>query len=92
VGEPGGAGLVVWLAVVTVALAYPLLARGLAEVGVGATATLTLAEPATAALLGLLVLGERLPLGGWAGLGLVAAGVGVEASAARRNQPQIPPP
>jgi len=75
VGDPGGAALAAWLAVVTVAVAYPLLARGLDVVGVGATATLTLAEPATAAVLGIAVVGERLPAAGWAGLVLVAAGV-----------------
>jgi DME family drug/metabolite transporter len=70
-GEAGGLALAAWLGVVTVALAYPLLAAGLARVGVGATATLTLAEPATAAILGLAVLGERLAPAGWAGLALL---------------------
>ena len=75
VAEPGGAALAAWLGVATVAVAYPLLARGLDAVGVGATATLTLAEPATAAVLGLLVLGERLPAAGYSGLVLLAASV-----------------
>jgi DME family drug/metabolite transporter len=83
-GEPGGVALAAWLGVVTVALAYPLLARGLDAVGVGATATLTLAEPATAALLGIVVLGERLPPAGWIGLVLVGAGVAFEAIARNR--------
>ncbi len=74
-GEPGGAALVAWLGVATVAVAYPLLARGLDAVGVGRTATLTLAEPATAAVLGLVVLGERLPVAGYCGLVLLAASV-----------------
>lgn len=90
VGDPGGVALVAWLGVVTVALAYPLLARGLAAVGVGATATLTLAEPATAAVLGLTVLGERLAGAGWAGLALVAAGVATEATVARRRSTGVP--
>jgi drug/metabolite transporter, DME family len=78
-GDPGGPLLALWLGVVTVGVAYPLLARGLAVVGVGATATLTLAEPATAATLGIVVLDERLTAGGWIGLGLVLVGVVVEA-------------
>lgn len=82
-GEPGGPALALWLGVATVAVAYPLLARGLAQVGVGPTATLTLAEPATAAVLGLVVLDEQLSVAGWAGLALVAAGVVVEALRAR---------
>jgi drug/metabolite transporter, DME family len=84
--DGGGIALAAWLGVVTVAVAYPLLTRGLDAVGVGATATLTLAEPATAALLGLVVLGEDLPARGWFGLVLVAAGV-VMATTARRAGP-----
>lgn len=82
--DPGGPATALWLGVVTVALAYPMLTRGLAEVGVGPTATLTLAEPATAAVLGLVVLDERLSAAGWAGLGLVATGVVVEAVRVRK--------
>lgn len=78
-GSPGGLAMAAWLGVVTMLCAYPLMARGLAAVGVGATATLTLAEPATAAVLGLVVLGEELDGRGWLGLVLVAAGVGIEA-------------
>ena len=86
VGSGQGMATALWLGVVTVVIAYPLLARGLAVVGVGATATLTLAEPATAAILGLVVLGERLSGWGWLGLALVATGVVVEASSARNRR------
>jgi DME family drug/metabolite transporter len=81
-----GAVMALWLGLATVAVAYPLLARGLAQVGVGATATLTLAEPATAAVLGLVLLDERLEPAGWLGLGLVAAGVAVEAAKVRNRR------
>ena len=74
-----GVAMAAWLGIVTVVIAYPLLARGLEHVGVAATATLTLAEPATAAVLGLVVLDERLDAAGWVGLLLVASGVAVEA-------------
>jgi DME family drug/metabolite transporter len=84
-GQPDGAATAAWLGVVTVAIAYPLLVRGLEQVGVGATATLTLAEPATAAALGLLVLDERLRPVGWTGLALVGCGVLLEAGGARRR-------
>ena len=84
-GDPGGPLLALWLGVVTVGIAYPLLARGLSVVGIGATATLTLAEPATAATLGIVVLDERLTAGGWVGLGLVLGGVIIEAVAASRR-------
>jgi DME family drug/metabolite transporter len=83
---PSGAAMAAWLGLATVAVAYPLLARGLAVVGVGATATLTLAEPATAAVLGIVVLGERLEPTGWLGLGLVVVGVAVEAAYGRSKR------
>ncbi len=57
-GSPGGLALVLFLGAVPTALAYVLFARGLERLGSGETATLTLAEPLTASLLGVLVLGE----------------------------------
>jgi drug/metabolite transporter, DME family len=72
-----GQGLltVAWLGVVTVAVAYLLFGRGLTGVGVGAAGTLTLAEPATAATLGFVVLDERVTGAALAGLALVGAGL-----------------
>ena len=57
------------------ALAYVLFARGLREVRVSEAATLTLAEPLTAALLGVSVLGEPLSGGGALGAALVLGGL-----------------
>jgi DME family drug/metabolite transporter len=73
--SPGGVAMVAHLGVLTVALAYLLFARGLAGVGVGTAGTLTLAEPATAATLGLLVLGERPGAVAFVGLLLIGAGL-----------------
>jgi DME family drug/metabolite transporter len=64
---PGGLGLALYLGLVPTALAYILFARGLTRITAGETATLTLAEPLTAAALGVLVLGEQP--GALAGLG-----------------------
>lgn len=58
-GTLGGLALVVFLAVVPTAVAYVLFGRGLQHLTAGETATLTLAEPLTATLLGAIVLGER---------------------------------
>jgi DME family drug/metabolite transporter len=74
---PAGAALVLYLAAVPTALAYILFARGLERVGASETATLTLAEPVTAALLGVIVLGERPGVAGAAGAALVLAGLGL---------------
>jgi drug/metabolite transporter, DME family len=73
--SPGGVAMTLHLGVITVAVAYVLFGRGLEGVGVGAAGTLTLAEPATAALLGVAVVGERFGGATVAGVGLVAAGL-----------------
>src|SRR4051812_22069228 len=57
--QPGGLALALFLGIVPTALAYVLFARGLKRLTAAETATLTLAEPLTATLLGVLVLGEQ---------------------------------
>ena len=57
--SPGGIALALYLGAIPTALAYILFARGLERIGAGETATLTLAEPLTAAALGVIALGER---------------------------------
>jgi DME family drug/metabolite transporter len=73
--EPGGLALAVYLGIVPTALAYVLFARGLRRLSAAETATLTLAEPLTAGVLGALVLGEALTAGAAIGAGLVLAGL-----------------
>jgi drug/metabolite transporter, DME family len=72
---PAGAALVVYLGAVPTALAYVLFARGLRQIPAAETATLTLAEPLTAALLGVVVLDERPGAVAVMGAGLVLAGL-----------------
>ncbi|MFC9897160.1 EamA family transporter [Nocardia sp. NPDC127579] len=73
----GTRGLVVaaHLAVFTTFLAYRLFGYGLRHTTVAVATTLTLAEPAVAAVLGVTVLGERLALVSWCGLGILASGL-----------------
>jgi DME family drug/metabolite transporter len=73
--EPAGLVVALHLGLVTVALAYILFGRGLATVPVSTTVTLTLAEPLTAAALGILILGERLSPAAAVGAGLLLAGL-----------------
>jgi len=73
--EPTGLIVALHLGLVTVALAYILFGRGLATVSVSSTVTLTLAEPLTAAALGILVLGERLSPIAAIGAGFLLAGL-----------------
>jgi drug/metabolite transporter, DME family len=76
-GTPGGLTLVLYLGAVPTALAYLLFARGLERTGASETATLTLAEPLTAAALGVIALGERPGLAAAAGAALVLGGLAV---------------
>ncbi|WP_327088064.1 DMT family transporter [Nonomuraea sp. NBC_01738] len=64
---------VLYLGLGTTALAYVLYGRGLRTTPVATAATLALAEPGVAALLGLVVLGERLTPVSLAGLALLAS-------------------
>jgi drug/metabolite transporter, DME family len=70
-----GLALAVFLGVVPTAAAYVLFARGLRRLSASETATLTLAEPLTAGLLGALVLAEQLTAASVLGAGLVLGGM-----------------
>jgi drug/metabolite transporter, DME family len=85
-----GAALIVYLGAIPTALAYVLFARGLRRIGTGETATLTLAEPLTAAALGVAVLGERPGAAAVAGAALVLAGLGLLALRPTRATAEAP--
>src|SRR4051794_20645345 len=91
IASPGGLALALYLGAIPTALAYVLFARGLRHLSAGDTATLTLAEPLTAAALGTVVLGERP--GALAALGalLVLSGLAALAAPARRPAPAPAP-
>jgi drug/metabolite transporter, DME family len=74
-GTPGGLALAAYLAVVPTALAYVLFSRGLRRLSSGETATLVLAEPLTASVLGVVALGEHPSATAGAGALLVLAGL-----------------
>lgn len=70
---PRGAALVLWVGLVSTTVAYWLFGRGLAVLQPGHIATLNLAEPVTAAVLGVVVLGESLGARGLVGCLLILA-------------------
>lgn len=70
-----GVGVVAYLAVVPMFLGYLLFSKGLATTTASKATMLTLVEPAAAALIAAAVLGERLPVLGWVGVGLLLASV-----------------
>ncbi|MGW7425602.1 DMT family transporter [Streptomyces sp. NPDC054813] len=70
-----GALVVLYLGAVTTFLCYGLFGYGLRHATAQIATTLTLVEPAVAAVLGVAVLGERLPGVSWCGLGVLALGI-----------------
>jgi drug/metabolite transporter, DME family len=79
--------MLAWLGLVATAGSYLLFARGLNRLPAATVANLNLAEPLIAAILGLLVLGERL--GGRAAVGALSLLAGL-VLAARRPTPEAP--
>ena len=73
--SPGGLAVALELGLGATALAYILFAYGLSKVSVSTAATLTLAEPLTAGVLGVLILGERLSPLAVTGMGLLVVGL-----------------
>jgi DME family drug/metabolite transporter len=84
-GTPGGLAMAAYLAAVPTALAYVLFSRGLRHMSSGETATLVLAEPLTAAVLGVVALGEHPSPTAGIGALLVLAGLLVLAAPGRRR-------
>lgn len=85
---PRSIAVILHLGLVTAALAYWLFARGLQRVPVATAVTLTLAEPLTAGLLGLLVLGEKLNAVSFVGIALIFSGLAV-LSLGGRSTPEV---
>ena len=73
--DPRGAAVAIELGVFATAVAYILFNRALVRLPVSWSATLSLAEPLMASLLGVVVLGELLTALQLAGAALVAAGL-----------------
>ncbi|MCF3961638.1 DMT family transporter [Streptomyces fuscigenes] len=85
-GHASSALLLGWLGLVATALAYWLFSTGLRGVGAGVVGTLSLAEPLAAALLGVLLLHERLGATAWCGCVLVFAGLAAASLPAGRGR------
>ena len=90
-GTPSGLAMALWLGLATTTLAYVLFGRGLRHLPAGPVTTLVLAEPVVATLLGVIVLGERLPALGWVGAALVLAGLALQGMASARRGGQSSP-
>jgi DME family drug/metabolite transporter len=97
-GDPVGAVARGWpwllyLGGVATAGAYALYARGLTRVPAAAAGVVTLMEPLTATLLGVLVFGERLGATGLAGAALLLGAIGLLLAAEAPGRPaHVTPP
>ncbi len=87
----GGLGMVLWLGFGSLAASYLLFGRGIAGVAVATATTLSLAEPLTAATLGVVVLDEQLTAAAVAGMVLVFAGLALLALRPRATRRAAPP-
>ena len=90
VGQGNGLLVVLHLGVIATGLSYVLFGQGLRTVTTGTATTLSLSEPLTAGLLGVLVLGEQLTLGALIGIVFLFAGLGLLAlkPSSKRNKRQ----
>ncbi|WP_047980517.1 EamA family transporter [Ornithinibacillus contaminans] len=72
-----GVGVSLHLGITATGIAYFFFARGLVQVSSSTAVTLSLAEPLTAAVLGVFVLGEYLTVTSWFGILLLLLGIGL---------------
>lgn len=77
-----------YMALVPMFAGYVLFGWGLAHVPASTATTLSLLEPAVAAVLAVLVVGERLPAAGWTGIALVVACLAVLTTPPRTRRPR----
>lgn len=84
--QPNGAGAILHLGLVATAIAYILFGQGLKRVALATAVTLSLAEPLTAGLLGVLLLGEKLSVQAGLGIALIFSGLAVLSLRAPRQK------
>jgi DME family drug/metabolite transporter len=85
ISQPRGLLVILHLGLIATAFSYQLFVRGLKSVPVATAVTLSLAEPLTASLLGIIVVGERLAPQSLAGMLLIFGGLALLAIPARQR-------
>ena len=73
--EPSNLWPMLFMALAATSLAYILFLWGLQKISSSAAVTLSLAEPLTAALLGVFLVGEYLSAVSWIGVGMLLSGI-----------------
>lgn len=79
--NPQSFAVAAYMALIPMFLGYLLFGYGLARISASTATTITLSEPAIAAVLAVVVVGERLAAMGWVGLGIIGLALGVLAIA-----------
>ncbi|UAL47406.1 EamA family transporter [Sutcliffiella horikoshii] len=85
IADVRGWSIVLYLGVMTTGVAYFLFGKGLIYVSSSTAVTLALAEPLTAALFGVFLLGENLNATSWMGMVLLMLGIGLLIGASRNS-------
>lgn len=75
--DAGNVGIIFYLGIATTSIAYVLYGWGLRKIPASSALTLSLAEPTTAALLGVIVVGEVLSATSWIGIGLLLGSIAI---------------
>lgn len=75
--DAGNVGIIFYLGLATTSVAYVLYGWGLRKIPASSALTLSLAEPTTAALLGVIVVGEVLSATSWVGIGLLLGSIAI---------------
>jgi DME family drug/metabolite transporter len=88
--QPDGFGVILFLGLFATAGPYLLYTLGLRRISAKTATTLSLAEPLTAALLGVFFLGERLSVTALLGMALLLVGFVLTTIDARRMRPAEP--
>ncbi|MDT8861605.1 EamA family transporter [Alkalihalobacillus sp. MEB130] len=84
--QSNGIGVALHLGLIATAVAYLLFVKGLSGIPASSAVTLSLAEPLTAAMLGVFLVGEHLPLLSWIGVMLLFVGLGILSYTPKKNK------
>ncbi|ORM77960.1 hypothetical protein HA43_09530 [Pantoea eucrina] len=75
----------IYMALIPMFVGYLCYGYGLARIPASMATTITLLEPVIAALLAVLLVGERLPFAGWAGVSLIVVCLGIITAPAKKH-------
>ncbi|MEK4243915.1 EamA family transporter [Psychrobacillus sp. FSL K6-2684] len=84
--DAGNVGIIFYLGLATTSVAYVLYGWGLRKIPASSALTLSLAEPTTAALLGVVVVGEILSATSWVGIGLLLGSIVILTVGSKANK------